>query len=192
MIEINVTSDLKEMQRDLQAIRSRLPSLTAQAVNALASWARQETIDQTAKELRLPKARISTATREGARVPRFRLTRASPALPIARLSVLSAGIQVTEVAGAWTGRKPGQGGGVKAQGGRFYKGAFKGKAKGGKVRVWKRQGDERLPVFLPRIGTRKAMEKTFAQYVDGPKGVAFFRRKFDELAKRALAKAGVR
>jgi hypothetical protein len=192
MLEINVTGDVKQLARDLGRIRAAVPRITARAINELATYARKQTIDETAKELRLPRKVIAKTQRRGSEVDRFRLSRASAGRAIATLRVISSGIQVTDVAGAWTGRKPGQGGGVKAKGARFYKGAFKAPAPGGKVRVFKRRGSERKPVFLPRIGTRDAMLRTFDQKISGGQGRAVFKQRFERLATLELAKAGIR
>ena len=192
MISINVKADVEKLSRDLSVIKSAIPRITSRALNELAVWARKETINQTASDLRLPRNVIAKATRRGQKIDRFRLSRANKARLTATLNVLSEGIQVTEVAGAWIGRKPGQGGGVKAKGGRFYKGAFKAPAPGGKVRVWKRKGPKRLPIFLPRIGTRDAMIRTFDRRVSSGQGVQVFRQRFERLANLELAKAGIR
>ena len=192
MIEINVVADTKMMAKDLQCIREAIPRITYRAVNELATWARRQTINETADALRLPRRTIAKTTRRGASVDRFKLYKATRSIAVARLKVQSEGIQVTDVAGAWTGRKPGQGGGVKAKGGRFYKGTFKAPAPGGKVRVWKRKGKDRLPVFLPRIGTRNAMLKAFDEHVRSGAGTQVFRDRFNRLAAYELQKAGVR
>lgn len=192
MIEINVVGDVKLLARDLQKIKAAIPRITSRAINELATYARKETIDETAKELRLPRKVIAKTTRRGSEVDRFRLSKATTGRAIATLKVISAGIQVTDIAGAWIGRKPGQKGGVKAKGARFYRGAFKAPAPGGKVRVFKRQGPDRKPVFLPRIGTRDAMLRTFDRKINGGQGRAVFKQRFDRLATLELAKAGIR
>lgn len=192
MIEINVVGDAREMARDLDRIRAAVPRITSRAINELATWARKETIDATAEALRLPRQTIAKTTRRGSTVDRFRISKAVVGRAVATLRVISEGIQVTDVAGAWIGRKPGQGGGVKAKGGRFYKGSFKAPAPGGQVRVFKRRGKERLPVFLPRIGTRSAMIKVFEQKISGGQGATVFRQRFERLATFELAKAGIR
>lgn len=192
-VQIDVTSDAKLMARDLKRIRAAIPKITSRAVNELATWARKETIRETAGKLRLPRKVIAKTTRKGNQVDRFALRRATANTPIATLTVISAGIQVSDVAGAWIGRKPGQKGGVKAKGGRFYRGTFKGKARGaGTERVWKRTGPDRKPLMLPRIGTKKAMEAAFEAKVSGSKGTALFRERFQRLAAYELAKAGIR
>ena len=190
-IEIDVTADTKAMSRDLRRIHQAIPRITARAINELATWARKETINETATKLRLPKKTVAKTTRRGSTVDRFKLRKATPSIPVATLTVISAGIQVTDVAGAWIGRKPGQKGGVKAKGGRFYRGAFKAPAKGGTVRVFKRQGPDRKPLMLPRIGTKQAMEGAFAAKVAGAAGTSLFRQRFQRLAAYELQKAGV-
>jgi len=191
-VEINVVADTKAMARDLSRIKAAIPRITSRAVNELATYARKKTIDETASTLDLPKRVVAKTKRRSATVDRFRLFRATQAIAIARLQVSGDGIQVTDVAGAHIGRKPGQGGGVKAKGGRFYKGAFKAKAPGGAVRVFKRRGAERKPLFVPRIGTRVAMLKTFEKHVNSGQGVRVFRKRFNRLAVFELAKAGIR
>lgn len=190
-VEIDVQADVKRMARDLVKIKAAIPTITFRAVNELATWARKEVIDETADKLRLPKTIIQNTTRKGQKKPRFALSKASRNIPVATLRVISAGIQVTDVAGAWIGRKPGQKGGVKAKGGRFYRGAFKAPAKGGTIRVFKRRGPDRKPLFLPRIGTRKQMEDAFRVKVEGGQGAEVFRQRFDRLARYELAKAGI-
>lgn len=191
MIGISVQGDVKELSRDLKAIRASIPRITSRALNELATWGRKEMVDETATELRLPRQVIAKTTRKGEKADRFRILKASPALLMAQLVARSEGIQVTDVAGAWTGRKPGQGGGVKAKGGRFYRGAFKAPVKG-RERVWKRRGPARLPIFLPRIGTRSTMLKTFDKYVAGERGTAIFRQRFQRLANLELQRRGFR
>lgn len=189
-MQVDVTADTKRLSRDLTAIKAALPRITARAINELAVWARSQTIKATAADLRLPQKVIRKTTRRGAEVDRFRLVRAVRGIPVAKLRVRSSGIQVTDVAGAWIGRKPGKGGGVKAKGGRFYRGAFKAPV-GGKLRVWKRRGPKRLPIFLPRIGTRDAMLRTFERHIMRGQGPQIFRQRFARLAQRELAKAGI-
>ncbi len=188
MLEINVKADVAAARRELAAIRAKIPSITARALNETAVWARKTTIDKTASDLRLPRKNIAKTTRRGEEVDRFRLVRANRARLESRLRVISAGIQVTDVAQAWIGRKPGAGGGVKARGGRFYRGAFKAPGPGGKVRVWKRRGKQRLPIFLPRIGTRKAMETAFDQLAGSEAARRVFLQRFDRLARFELRK----
>lgn len=192
MIEINVTGDVRTLSRDLKAIKGAIPRITSRAINELAVYARKETIDTTAKELRLPRKVIAKTQRRGVEVDRFRIAKATAANPVATMRVLSAGIQVTAVAGAWVGRQAGQKGGVKAKGGRFYRGAFKARAPGGRTVVFKRQGPERKPLFLPRIGTRDAMLRTFDAKVNSGQGATVFRQRFERLANLELARAGIR
>lgn len=192
MIEVNVTGDVKQLSRDLGRIKAAIPRITSRAINELATFARKQTIDQTAADLKLPRKVIAKTRRRGSEVDRFRLSRASAGRAIATLQVISAGIQVTDVAGAHIGRRPGQRGGVKAKGGRFYRGAFKAPAPGGTVRVFKRQGPERTPVFLPRIGTRDAMLRVFDQKINSGQGAQVFKQRFERLATLELAKAGIR
>lgn len=191
-IGISVVGDVKEISRDLAAIKKSIPRITGTSLNQLATWARSQVIAETAREMRLPKSVVSQTirTKKGVSTPtpRFRLVRASTYKPIAELIAVSKGIQVTDIAGAWVGRKPGQGGGVKAKGGRFYKGAFKAKAAGGTVRVWKRTGKERLPIFLPRVGINERLIRAFNTRVAGLSGTAEFRRLFKAAADRELAK----
>jgi hypothetical protein len=192
VIEVNVVGDVKEMQRDLHRIKARIPSLTAQAVNSLATWARRQTIEKTARDLGMTKARISTITvrdKAGNKKysPRFVLTRASPFIPVAYLNVKGKAIEVTDVAHSWN-KQPG--GGVTALG-NTYPGAFKAKLNS-KWRVLKRQGAKRLPLKSPYIGTRKSMEETFNRYIAGAAGRAYFRSEFKRLGDAALLKAGIR
>lgn len=187
-LSIDVRGDVAKAKRSLSRIRGAIPRITARAINELATYARSTTIRETARDLKLPQPVIRKTTRKGSTVDRFRLTRATPRYLTARITARSEGIQVTDVAGIQLKRK---GGGVKAKGGRFYKGAFKAPAPGGKIRVWKRRGPERLPVFLPRIGTRQKMLDAFQRKVDSPAGRTVFRQRFDRLARFELAKAGL-
>lgn len=190
MITINVTGDVKRLSKDLGKIKSAIPRITSKAVNELSVWAKDETINKVASNLKLPKQVISRTTRGGRKVPRFALRRARVGYPVATLNIISSGIQVTDVAGAWIGKKPGQGGGVKAKGGRFYKGAFKGRSAGGTVRVFKRRGPARGNLFLPRIGTRVEMGRVYARYIEGDIGRRVFKDRFNLIANAELAKAG--
>jgi hypothetical protein len=190
MIEVNVTSDIKEMQRDLWKVRSRIPSLTAQAVNALATWARRETISETASKLHVRESlisRIIRRTRSGGKetAPRFVLTRAKPFIPVAYLNVNGKAIELSDVPYYWSST------GVSGPGGRFSRSAFVAKI-AGKKRVLKRKGKARLPLRSPYIFTRKSMEDTFKRHISGPAGNAYFRNKFRELGANALQKAGIR
>ena len=190
-LEIDVTNNLKSMERDLQKIKAAIPRITSRAVNELAVYARSVSIDVNADTLNLPRKAIAKGTRRGIEVDRFKVVKKSTALiPVAKLLGVLAGIQVTNVAGAWIGRKPGQGGGVKAKGGRFYRGAFKGQARGGTVRVFKRRGNTRK-LFLPRIGINKALLYTFDAKISNGQGVSIFRQRFNRLAAFELAKAGI-
>ncbi|MBN8279069.1 MAG: phage tail protein [Gammaproteobacteria bacterium] len=198
MITIDVKSELDQMRRDLSAIRQAIPRITAQALNETATYARKATIDETARVLRLPRKVIATTTRGREKVERFRLYKANRDRLEATLQVISKGIQVTDVAGAWVGRRPGRGGGVKAKGGRFYQGAFKARAgRSGDIRVFKRQvrGGTRVgrtPLFLPRIGARKGMEAAFGRMVGGEAGRRIFAQRFNRLADFALKSRGFR
>lgn len=192
-LELNVTGNLDVITRDIKKIKASIPRLTQTSINALGTWARREVIKETSKELRLPVKAISQTIRNGKAVPRFTLYKARAGTPVVRLVAISAGIQVTDIAGNWIGRKPGQGGGVKAKGGRFYKGAFKAPAPGGTIRVWKRKpGSKRLPIFLPRVGVNDRMIRAFDAKVAGIPGSDEFNRLFRLATERELRKLGFR
>jgi len=202
-IEINVTANTKAMERDFRAIKSKLPSIAAAALNKLGNYAKLQVIGETARDLRLSPDVIAKTVKDGNKVPRFALTRASPKYLVSTLSAKSAGIQVTQIAGAnikprnVAGRshKNTAGGGTKAKGSRFYPGAFKATVKG-VSRVWimrselsaKNPRKGKYKLGLLRIGVNDQFLRAFKRKVEGPIGTAFFVREYRIAAERALGR----
>lgn len=188
--ELSVEAATRELSKNMREIKSKLPSITAQAVNALATWARRETITQTALSLKVKESMISgyfIRDKDGnkRRVPRFKLTRASPRIPVAKLRVGKKSIEFSDVPSS---ESRGPGGGVTAAG-QFRAGAFKARINK-KKRVLERKGKSRLPLRSPVILTPRALQKSFEDHVAGPRGRAVYEAKFEELTDRALEKAG--
>lgn len=206
-IDISVTADVRAMQRDLKAIKAKLPSIAAASLNKLANHAQKEVISETAAQLRLPKSVVSKTVKDKAPAPRFRLSRASPKYLVATLKANSAGIQVTQIAGAnikprnvpGRSHKNTAGGGTKAKGSRFYPGAFKAR-KGGVQRVWIMRSElssvnprpGKYKLGLLRIGINDRFLRAFKDKVEGPQGSAFFRREYLKAAERAISRAAIR
>lgn len=190
--ELSFKQATAELSKELKQVKSKIPTITAQSLDHVARWARKEVIEETAKSLQVPPARISRVIVRGEEgkkksVPRFKLIRATRTFPVTTLVANNKGIDVSDVPHTWN-KQPG--GGVTARGtGKFFRGAFKAKLQG-KPRVLRRKGKERLPLKSMYVATKQSMLKAFETQVNSSSGAAIYAAKFRELGDRALAKAG--
>ena len=159
-----------------------------QSINQVAKDARKGAQRQAAKELRLPLSiirkrfnRAGEATKD--RTEFYKATRGRPS---ALLRVYHRGIAIHQIkTGKGQNRQ-----GVRAKGGRLYKGAFvvggSGRAAG---LVLKRKGKSRFPLFAPRLSVRKTLEDAFNRNLSGPAARFAFRREFERRLRRRLARS---
>lgn len=185
-LTLKVKVEMNEAARLFPQIAKRLPSLTRDAINRTATIAERESVQKVAADLKILIKFIRNRydLQGNAKSKRIKVRRATTSRLTAELDVYMRGLPVTQVAGAQIKRP---GGGVKATGGRFYKGAFRARGQASK-----RRGPERTPLMLPKIGLRQRLRKEFDARVTGVQGMATFRREYNERISRALARAGVR
>lgn len=191
MAGLNIRVEYNAAAKQFPQIAKRLPSLTRNSINRLATWAERESMTAVAKATKLPQRFIrNRLTRAGSvKERRATIRRATPSNLNASLQVYMRGLPVYQVALSEQ-RRPG--GGVKAKGGRFYKGAFKPATGRYAGMVFKRMGATRTPLMMPKIGLRQALTSAFNSRVQGNEGRAYFRRDYAEQCRRSLAKFGVR
>jgi len=202
-LTFSVETEIREMSRDLAKIKAAIPRVTAGAINELAEWSQETIIAGTARKLRIARSVIEFTQKNRAKYPRFLRTPAREDSLRATVLADAAGIQVSDLSpvavNPWNvkGRGTTRGGGVRAVGGREYKGAFKAGVRG-KFRVFKRRTGaggkpvSKTPVGLLRVGTVKAMDEQFKGIVDSGRGAQTFRERFRRLADQELLKAGLR
>lgn len=177
---------MNQAARNFPQIRTRLPTATRNVLNRMATLAERDAINQVASDVKLAprfvRNRYDVSGR--AKESRTRIRRASTASLSVTLDVYVRGLPVFQVAGMQI-MTPG--GGVKAQGRRFYKGAFKSNG-----RVFKRRTDERLPLMMPKIGLRVRLRREFNRRLSGVEGRERFRAMYREQIRKYLARYGVR
>jgi hypothetical protein len=188
---LSVKTEMNQAAREFAQLRRILPTLTRNAINRVATLAEREAMAQVAKDIRLPQRFIRNRydVSGHAKGRRAHIKRATTARLDASIEVYVRGLPVFQVAGKDIRRK---GGGVKAQGGRFYPGAFRPpRYKGGRL-VFKRMTARRTPLMMPKIGVRERLTKAFDQRISGSDGLAIFRREYAEQLRKGAARYGVR
>jgi len=175
MIQLNVKVELNDAAKRFPTLARKIPRLAANALNETAVYVRKEGITKVATELKLPRSIVGKRFSLSGEAKRDRITlrKATAGNLAAVLNTYVRGIPVSQVAGVQLKRK---GGGVKAKGGRFYEGAFKAKGL-----VFKRQGPQRTPLMVPKIGVRELLDKEFRGIFDRDG-----RRVFSERLRRRL------
>ena len=154
MMNLDVRVELNAAAKRIPALRSRISAFAANALNAAGTAARRAGIADTAKALRLPANLVAKKqSRKGGFRDRVQLRRASRNNLQVVLPTALGGLSVTRIA---TGVDKRPGGGIKARGGRFYKGAFMNR----KGVVLKRRGSERLPIFAPNLILYKPLQRS--------------------------------
>lgn len=188
---LNVRVEMNSAARLFPYLGPHLRSLARNAINRTVTWAEREAIAAVSKELRLPVKFVrNRLTRDGAvKERRTVIRRATVASLNASLEVYMRGLPVYQVAGLEVRRK---GGGVKAKGGRFYRGAFRPGAGRAAGTVLKRMGPSRTPLMMPKIGLREHLRKEFDRRIQGAEGQAYFRAEYAEQLRRGAARYGVK
>ena len=188
-ISVNVQGDMSKIIRHLNATTEKfIPQVATQAINAVAANARRAANKEAARELRLPLSIIRKRfDRNGnAKSDRTVFFKATRFKPVALIRVYNRGIAIHQI-------KTGKGQnskGVRAKGGRLYKGAFVVKG-GGRARglVLKRRTDKRYPLFAPRLSVRRTLEDAYNRYLTGPQARVAFRREFNIRMRRRLERS---
>lgn len=190
VMKLNVKAQMNQAAREFSRIAKRLPSLTRDAINKTATLAERSAISTVAQEINLPERYVRNRFDLSGRVKdrRTKIRRASVNHLAATLDVYTRGLPVSQIAGQQL-RRPG--GGVKAKGGRFYKGAFRPQGTRYARLVFKRRGEARTPLMVPKIGLRQRLTKQFDENVSGAAGQRAFEREYHARIRRALARYGV-
>ena len=163
-----------------------IPVATSRAINETLVTVRKDATEEVANELRLPKTVVRKRRGASGNVvgDRVRLKRARRTSLVGRAEVGLRGILVAEVAGAQTKA------GVKAKGGRLYRGAFKQTVRGRTGFVLKRITRARYPTFAPRIGVRRRLMSAFEKRITGGEGRRIFIQRYRRLMQREIRKKG--
>jgi len=189
-VELNVKRDVREVNKMLNKLqRTTAPRVIANALNATGKTAKVRAIREATRKLKLPKKVVANRlTLLGTKkAERARLVKANPNKKTVQLFVYMRGIPVFQVANPAPAIGKQRKGGVKAKGGRFYKGAFYA-PKRGRMFVFKRISEKRYPVFVPRIGVAKLLDARFTRWTTGGRGRVLFRKNFERLAKYEFQK----
>jgi len=191
-ITLTVKGDTKKLVARLQATAKKaiIPATIA-ALNATATEARRESFRQSATRLQLPARKLSKRFRQDGSVAKDRayLLRATRSRLEARIEVNLRGIQVHNIA---TSRTPTsarkyRGKGVKAAGGRLYKGAFIARVpRAGANIALKRRKKDRKPTFIPRLGVRVELKRSFSRNTTGARGRARYRKALRAQVRKRL------
>ncbi len=197
-VELDIRGDVKQLTRHLNAVQRRVvPRVTVRALNETATKARQEATKAVAADVKLPATVIrkrfdAKGNLSGERVV---LVRANKARLKATIEVSLRGILVSQARLTRGGNLVRVSGkqtsvGVKAAGGRLYKGAFYANVKGNQI-VLKRFPNSRK-TFAPRIGVRLKLLREFDQRLVSPAGIRLFRARFQRLLAFELQKLRAR
>lgn len=178
---LSVKVDTRELENAFKEIHRKLPTVTARAINETATWAKKNSEKETATALRLPLklVRKRLNVKGDVKEDRTTLRRASRMQQSAVLTVYVRGIPVGQIAGKPVKRQNKRPG-VKAKGGRLYRGAFYAPGAAPHGYVFKRRKSGQL--MMPKIGVRQFLDEKFSAYAIGPKGQAEFRKRWNRLA----------
>lgn len=184
---LSVKVDTRELERAFKKINKRIPSVTARAINESATWARSRSEKETAAALSLPLKQIRKRFKITGEVKedRTRLRKANRTRLTATLDIYVRGIPVGQIAAKPTkrqNRRPG----VKAKGGRLYRGAFYAPGASPHGYVFKRRKSGQL--MMPKIGVRRIIDNRFKKYLISFIGTAEFRKRWQRLALFELSK----
>jgi len=184
---ITVKVDTSQLDAAFKEIKKRLPTVTARAINETTAWAKKNAEKDAARELDVTLKLIRKRLKVTGEVKedRARVRKANRSHLTSSLEVYVRGIPVGQIAAKPTkrqNRRPG----VKAKGGRLYRGAFYAPGAVPHGFVFKRRRSGRL--MMPKVGVRKVLERFFELYTAGPAGVAEFRRRWNRLASFELSK----
>lgn len=201
-INLNVKAQYNAAAKQFPQIAKRLPSLTAQAINATTSEARKAAIRAAAADLKLRESLLQrrfTRGGVGKAARTWIATRASPRRLFGTIAVYRRGIPYFQIMGAQTKA------GIKLKTGKLWQsehGVFKvpqGRYAGMAFRRARprpttragRRSEGRGALVVDRLSVRPALDKRFEQYVTRDGGRRIFLRNYLRLIRRALAKAGV-
>jgi hypothetical protein len=192
-ISLNVKADIREVNRMLGQLKRGGPTAIARALNDTARTAQSKAIKETAKGLHLARKYVAWRFDEEGRRKgdRSKITKATRTRLAVFLDVYMRGIPVFQIANKAPTIGKQRRGGVKAKGGRFYKGAFYAPVGGG-VKVFKRRTSRRYPVMLPTVGVRERLDKKYKTYTLGRMGRAEFRRNYERNMRAEIKRAEAR
>lgn len=195
----SVQVETKELEKAFKEIEKRLPTVTARAMNELAAFAKARSERETAKELKVPQKLVKKRlTVTGiAKAHRSEIHKATKNKQFTYIIVYMRGIPVGQIAGkpAKTAKLQRGRGGVKAKGGRFYRGSFYAPGASPHGFVFKRRGRGNEPsrkirakLMMPKIGVRRRLAKKYNNYIAGNDGINEFKKRWNRLANRELSK----
>jgi len=180
-IKVTVKGDVKKLTRHLTKVQRKIiPAVTTQSVNEVTRVGRMEAIKDTARQMKLPtkfirKQFYKQGNTTTDRIIYKRMTRGRKT---ALLRVWHSGVPVYAIAGAQTKK------GVKAKGGRLFKGAFKQHGL-----VHRRTSDKRYPIEITHVPIQRRLNREVAKRVSGNAGHVRFRAVFVKRLKARLARA---
>lgn len=184
---ISVKVDTRELERAFKKINKRMPTVTARAINESATWARTKALKGASQllriQLKLIRKRLTIAGR--VKEDRTKIRKANKNRLTAELDVYVRGIPVGQIAAKPTKRQNKRPG-VKAKGGRLYRGAFYAPGAAPHGYVFKRRQSGQL--MMPKVGVRRVLDKQFKYYIVGFIGTAEFRKRWERLALFELSK----
>jgi hypothetical protein len=187
-IGINVQQDIREVERMLVSLEgSAGKRAIANAINDTTKSARSKSIKQVAKDIKLARKYVAYRfnVRGEKKGDRARLLKAYPNRLTSDLIVYMRGIPVFQIANKAPPTGKQRKGGVKAKGGRFYKGSFYAPY-WGSTKVFKRMTRARYPVMIPKVGVRKRLDKEFTKYTSGRLGRSTFSHNYDRHIRNVL------
>jgi len=180
-LTLDVRADVRQVEKMLGKLEGNTGRRTiARAINDTARSAQSRSIKEVAKDINLPRKFVAKRfnIRGEVKAERSRITKANVGRLTADLTVYMRGIPVFQVANKAPPVGKQRKGGVKAKGGRFYKGAFYA-PHWGTTKVFKRTSPKRYPVMLPKIGVRKRLDTKYKKYTIGPSGISTFRKNYE-------------
>lgn len=202
-IKLNVKAQYNAAARQFPQLAKKLPSLTAQALNATASEARKHAIRAAASDVKLPQRLLQrrfTRGGSGKQARTWIASRASPHRLFATIAVYQRGIPYFQIMGAQTKA------GIKLKTGKLWQGehgvfkvpkghyagmAFRRTRPRPTTRAARKAGEGKGALVVDRLNVREALTKRFDEHVSGTRGRSIFTRQYIERIRRALARMGV-
>jgi len=191
---LDVRLDIREVEKMLSKLEGNQgKTAIARAINDTTKKAKSQSVKDAAKKLRLPQKIVGKRfnIRGQVKADRAVLRKAYPNRLTSDLIVYMRGIPVFQIANKAPPTGKQRKGGVKAKGGRFYKGAFYAPF-GGSTKVFKRMTKNRYPVMVPKVGVRKLLDSLFVKYTSGYVARSHFRKNYERHIRLLLERIGAR
>jgi hypothetical protein len=182
-INIQTKLDDTQVRKMFKALGAKpMNRVNVRAQNEVMTKARTKSIRAVSKSEKLPQKfiRYRFDGQGNKKADRAKLKKGNVRNLTSVLTVYMRGLPVGAVAGAQTKQ------GVKAKGGRLYKGAFKATTAAGQGVVLKRRSKKRTPTMMPKIGLRGQLQKQFERNILSRQAQREYQRIYSRLGQLEL------